>query len=99
MTLFSLNSIKKKVAYLAFLTLLSLATAAVTWAQCSGASNNLGDQMGSNCVYYPQMCDPNQYEVCEQDTCGGTCGSGYINFCVVWIYCGEYPGCNNMECI
>jgi hypothetical protein len=66
-------------------------------AQCAGGNNQRG-RLQTDICYFGWDCSGGYGEVCEKSVCGGTCGPGYFNFCVISYYCHMYPACYNEDC-
>ena len=79
-----------------------LARAAPASAQCECDYFNNANGVETKHVCYAFGCQSeNCYpDICEQDTCNGTCPTGTAHFCVGFAYCGlpEVTGCENQTC-
>lgn len=98
----------KRLVYLALLSaalgiLLALALPAKAQAPscCDNATTTTGKQTSSVCYASPVPPPCSGSQVCRVDRCGGSlCASGYIQFCIGILYCGQanLTGCQGKTC-
>jgi hypothetical protein len=90
----------RSVALLLWLFLVALLGGSLAAATASGqgycypdGQNNFGHYTQGWCI--PTACGGDS---CELDICEGTCGFGWLEYCIANGMCFAYPGCFEMDC-